>query len=77
MAGGLITLRPLMRWLRDVSQRVSSAAKGVASSSNRTQTSSSVEQKHPSPIQGLPDIEAAMSSHPSLTEEPRLAAGAI
>ncbi|KAH1766861.1 hypothetical protein V6000_008564 [Aspergillus fumigatus] len=82
MAGGLITLRPLMRWLRDVSQKVSSAAKGVASSSNRTQTSSSVEQKHPSPIQGLPDIEApdieaAMSSHPSLTEEPRLAAGAI
>jgi hypothetical protein len=69
-AGSLITLRPLMRWLRDVSHRVSNTARGVTCSSNRTQ-SSSVEQKHTSPGHGRPDIEAAMLSTPSQAEEPQ------
>ncbi|PKX93374.1 putative integral membrane protein [Aspergillus novofumigatus IBT 16806] len=74
-AGSLITLRPLMRWLRDVSHRVTNTTRGVARSSNRTQ-SLSVEHKHTSPNHGRPDIEAAMLS-PSQAEEPRFAAGAI
>ncbi|EAW20558.1 putative integral membrane protein [Aspergillus fischeri NRRL 181] len=76
MAGSLITLRPLMRWLRDVSHRVSSTARGVASSSNRTQ-SLSVEQKHTSRNHGQSDIEAAMPSPPSQTDEPHFGTGAI
>ncbi|GFG05172.1 hypothetical protein IFM61392_03697 [Aspergillus lentulus] len=76
MAGSLITLRPLMRWLRDVSHRVLDTARGVSCSSNRTQTLS-VEQKHTSPDHGRSDIEAAVLSPPSQAEEPRFGSGAI
>ena len=76
MAGSLITLRPLMRWLRDVSHRVLDTARGVSCSSNRTQTLS-VEQKHTSPDHGRSDIEAAVLSPPSQAEEPQFGSGAI
>ncbi|GFG18966.1 hypothetical protein IFM5058_09558 [Aspergillus udagawae] len=75
-AGSLITLRPLMRWLRDVSHRVSNTARGVACSSDRTQNSS-VQQRHSSPKHGRSDIEAGTLSRPSQAEEPQVGAEAI
>ncbi|GIJ88290.1 hypothetical protein Asppvi_007210 [Aspergillus pseudoviridinutans] len=75
-AGSLVTLRPLMRWFRGVSHRVSSTARGVACSSDRTQNSS-VQQRHTSPKQGPSDIEPGMLSHPSQAEEPQFGAEAI
>ncbi|RHZ43187.1 putative integral membrane protein [Aspergillus thermomutatus] len=85
-AGSLITLRPLMRWLRCVCHRVFNKARGVSRgirlcSSNRTQRSP-VKQKHNSPKHWRSDIESAMPvpmplSHPSQTEEPQFGAGAM
>ncbi|KAF7121831.1 hypothetical protein CNMCM5793_009384 [Aspergillus hiratsukae] len=80
IAGSLVTLRPLMRWLGYVSHSVSNAVRGVTLSSNRTQ-SSSAKQKHTVHKEhGPSDIESAMPmavSCPSQTEEAQFGAGAI